>query len=81
MSEHIDTKAKSIIANGYVMQVDDGAYIVKSPTSGSNYNVSVDKLGIFLCSCPAGEHKGYCSHIQAVKITRESAIENESNTI
>ena len=74
MSEHIDTKAKSIIDNGYVMQVDNGAYIVKSPTSGSNYNVNVDKLGIFLCTCPAGEHKGYCSHIQAVKQTRESEI-------
>ena len=73
MSEHIDNKAKSIIANGNIIQVDDGAYIVKS-TSGSTYNVNVDTQGIFICSCPAGEHKGYCSHIEAVKLTRESEI-------
>lgn len=74
MSEHIDSKAKSIINNGFVMQVDDSAYIIKSTTSGSNYNVNVDSQGIFSCTCPAGEHKGYCSHIEAVKITRESEI-------
>ena len=74
MSEHIDNKAKSIIANGNIMQVDDGAYIVKSPTSGKNYNVNVDKLGIFSCTCKAGFYKGDCCHIKAVKDTRESAI-------
>ena len=73
MSEHIDSKAKSIINNGNIMKVDEGAYIVKS-TSGSTYNVNVDSNGIFICSCLAGQHKGYCSHIEAVKITRESEL-------
>ncbi len=74
MSEHIDSKAQSIIMAGNVMEVDDRAYIVKSTTSSKLYNVNVDTQGIFICSCPAGEHKGYCSHIEAVKQTRESNL-------
>ncbi len=80
MSEHIDSKAKAIINNNGVLEIADNKYLVRS-TSGGTYTVSVDGNGIFLCTCPAGEHKGYCSHIEAVKITRESVIENESNTI
>ena len=42
MSEHIDSKAQSIIMAGNVMEVDDRAYIVKSTTSSKLYNVNVD---------------------------------------
>ena len=39
--------------------------------AGGSYLVSCDEDGVWHCSCPGASFRGSCSHIHAIRITRE----------
>ena len=71
MSEHIEKKAQEICAQGNVQSLSDSEYLVKSNTSGVIYGVDINSSGIYSCQCKSCEHRGFCSHIEAVKIVKQ----------
>ena len=75
MSEHIDNTAHAIVNAGNVQEGSATEYIVNSTDSGKLYGVEIGAESIYKCLCPAGEHKGYCSHIEAVKLSRGNKIQ------
>ena len=81
MSEHIEKKAQEICAQGNVQSLSDSEYLVKSNTSGVIYGVEIGNEGIYKCSCKAGEHRGFCSHIEAVKLQREKQNETTNEQL
>ena len=59
-------KAKRLIKNGQVEQLDNGRYNVIG--DHGTYNVVESPSGIMVCSCPGYRDKGSCSHSTAVNI-------------
>lgn len=45
-------------------------YFVRSST-GTKYMVSVDEDGMWACTCPGGNFRGYCYHVLSIKWNRE----------
>ena len=59
-------KAKRLIKNGQVEQLDNGRYNVIG--DHGTYNVVETPEGRMACSCPGYRDKGSCSHSTAVDI-------------
>jgi hypothetical protein len=59
-------KAKRLIKNGQVEQLDNGRYNVIG--DHGTYNVVETPNGNMACSCPGYRDKGSCSHSVAVNI-------------
>jgi len=59
-------KAKRLIKNGQVEQLDNGRYNVIG--DHGTYNVVESPEGKMVCSCPGYRDKGSCSHSTAVNI-------------
>ena len=68
-SENVLKKAQEIVSSNNVQQVSSSDYLVKSTSSGTIYGVEIGVQGIFKCECQSAEHRGYCSHIEAVKLS------------
>ena len=70
-SDNCLRKAQTIVQEDLIQELNDVSYLVKSNTSGVIYGVDINSSGIYSCQCKSCEHRGFCSHIEAVKIVKQ----------
>ena len=72
MTRAIQKKARELVANGLVHRVGPKEWAVEATSCWWNGSYTVQEVGGRLtCECQGYQHRGYCKHIEAVRLVME----------